>query len=236
MPVDEEAVIDSPVGKRKVEDESGDRKKARGVELPRCEGGEVEFEAGECNRPCTPEFTLGEGRKDELKCASMKEKQREDLGEQEVQEEEAEMGGGEGDGAGSEEDEYEEGDVFSDSNQDSSDELSDEEALENSSMEEGNSPVKNEGKGKGIMSSSMGKDDKGKGKTAAVETSDDSSNEGVYDEDDASDLSDDPLDEVDLSNILPTRTRGRPNQPTHFNLGDLKDEDDDDDDDDDSYA
>nr|XP_043634395.1 histone H2A.Z-specific chaperone CHZ1 [Erigeron canadensis] len=59
------------------------------------------------------------------------------------------------------------------------------------------------GKGKGIM-----KDDKGKGKM--IEESDDDSDDGsATDSDGDDDLSDDPLAEVDLDNILPSRTRGR---------------------------
>lgn len=58
-------------------------------------------------------------------------------------------------------------------------------------------------KGKGIMI-----DDKGKGKL--IEESEDSSECGSESDGDGdSDLSDDPLAEVDLDNILPTRTRSR---------------------------
>lgn len=60
-------------------------------------------------------------------------------------------------------------------------------------------------KGKGIM-----KDEKGKGKL--VEESEDSSDYASESNSD-SDLSDDPLTEVDLDNILPTRTRRRTIQP-----------------------
>ncbi|KAA8548278.1 hypothetical protein F0562_004461 [Nyssa sinensis] len=60
-------------------------------------------------------------------------------------------------------------------------------------------------KGKGIL-----REDKGKGKL--IEESDDSS-VGVSESDGDSDLSDDPLAEVDLDNILPSRTRRRAVQP-----------------------
>ncbi|PSS35317.1 Heat shock protein HSP 90-alpha like [Actinidia chinensis var. chinensis] len=61
-------------------------------------------------------------------------------------------------------------------------------------------------KGKGIL-----RDDKGKGKM--IEESDETS-DGLDDSDgDSSDLSDDPLAEVDLDNILPSRTRGRVHRP-----------------------
>ncbi|XP_057982598.1 phosphopantothenoylcysteine decarboxylase subunit VHS3 [Malania oleifera] len=56
-------------------------------------------------------------------------------------------------------------------------------------------------KGKGILRD----DDKGKGKLIAEEESEDDG--------DDSDLSEDPLAEVDLNNILPSRTRGRVIRP-----------------------
>ncbi|KAI3793849.1 hypothetical protein L1987_36472 [Smallanthus sonchifolius] len=61
-------------------------------------------------------------------------------------------------------------------------------------------------KGKGIM-----KDDKGKGKMIEESEDDDSSDEdgGASESDGDDDLSDDPLAEVDLDNILPSRTRRR---------------------------
>ncbi|KAG4951170.1 hypothetical protein JHK85_045037 [Glycine max] len=63
-------------------------------------------------------------------------------------------------------------------------------------------------KGKGIM-----RDDKGKGKMILEEEEDDDddddSDDGGDSDDDGSDFSDDPLMEVDLNNILPSRTRGR---------------------------
>ena len=69
-------------------------------------------------------------------------------------------------------------------------------------------------KGKGIL-----RDDKGKGKV--IEESDG----------DSSELSDDPLAEVDLDNILPSRTRGRVHRPgVHISddLGNKVDDDRDD--------
>ncbi|KAI3748166.1 hypothetical protein L6452_11074 [Arctium lappa] len=65
-------------------------------------------------------------------------------------------------------------------------------------------------KGKGIM-----KDDKGKGKLIEESEEDDSDDDGVSesDGDDDDDLSDDPLAEVDLDNILPSRTRRRTAPP-----------------------
>ncbi|GFY83208.1 hypothetical protein Acr_02g0014480 [Actinidia rufa] len=72
-------------------------------------------------------------------------------------------------------------------------------------------------------------DDKGKGKM--IEESDDTS-DGLDDSDgDSSDLSDDPLAEVDLDNILPSRTRGRVHRPgVHISddLGNNVDDDRDD--------
>ncbi|XP_027080564.1 uncharacterized protein [Coffea arabica] len=76
-------------------------------------------------------------------------------------------------------------------------------------------------KGKGIM-----RDDKGKGKL--VEVSRDSSDSGS-ESDAESDLSDDPLAEIDLDNILPSRTRRRVVQPgVHISndQGAKEDEDD----------
>ncbi|KAL4653002.1 hypothetical protein ACB092_01G270700 [Castanea dentata] len=72
-------------------------------------------------------------------------------------------------------------------------------------------------KGKGIM-----RDDKGKGKLIEEENDDDDDDEDDDDSDSdigsdvsdgESDLSDDPLAEVDLDNILPSRTRRRTVQP-----------------------
>lgn len=83
-------------------------------------------------------------------------------------------------------------------------------------------------KGKRIL-----KDDKGKGKLIVEEeedngdsSSDDYGNVGVPSESD-SDLSDDPLAEVDLDNILPSRTRQRTARPGVFISGDGKDGGDD---------
>jgi hypothetical protein len=72
---------------------------------------------------------------------------------------------------------------------------------------------------------SKGKDLKGKGKKTA--DSDDSGAENVVDDDD-SDLSEDPLDEVNPDNILPSRTRRRTAQPVNydFSAGDLDEDDD----------
>ncbi|CAI9763105.1 unnamed protein product [Fraxinus pennsylvanica] len=85
--------------------------------------------------------------------------------------------------------------------EDDDDELSDgEEAIVNS-------------KGKGIAS-----DDKGKGKGKLIEESDHDDDDSSVDYESElsgvdSDLSDDPLAEVDLDNILPSRTRRRAAQP-----------------------
>lgn len=74
--------------------------------------------------------------------------------------------------------------------------------------EHSNGAIEIDRKGKGIM-----KDDKGKGKM--IEESDDDSDSDSDDDlnesdgEDDDDLSDDPLAEVDLDNILPSRTRGR---------------------------
>ena len=90
-------------------------------------------------------------------------------------------------------------------------------------------------KGKGILSG-----DKGKGKLIVDEEDEDDGNDdsssGGSDLEDGgdSDLSDDPLAEVDLDNILPSRTRRRQVQPGVYIANDLGNNDDDDDDSDDS--
>lgn len=84
-------------------------------------------------------------------------------------------------------------------------------------------------KGKGILV-----EDKGKGKLIAEEEhededdDDDDSSNGAAQSDDDSDLSEDPLAEVDLDNILPTRTRRRVVQPGVYLANDLPEEDSDD--------
>lgn len=86
-------------------------------------------------------------------------------------------------------------------------------------------------KGKGIMTA-----DKGKGKLIEEDDEDvdsddddDSSDDGVVSDGD-SDLSDDPLAEVDLNNILPSRTRRRTIHPGEYIANDLENDDDDSDD------
>ncbi|KAJ0253330.1 hypothetical protein HA466_0110320 [Hirschfeldia incana] len=92
-------------------------------------------------------------------------------------------------------------------------------------------------KGKGIS-----REDKGKGKLIEFDESDDSDDDDDDDDDDEdggeydeSDLSDDPLAEVDLDNILPSRTRRRSIQPgvyfSNDRIGNHEDDVDDDDDD-----
>lgn len=83
---------------------------------------------------------------------------------------------------------------------DNDDEDEDEEDDSDDDHSNGNAEVVDR-KGKGIMT-----DDKGKGKL--IEESEDSKDCGSESDGD-SDLSDDPLAEVDLDNILPTRTRSR---------------------------
>ncbi|XP_010476262.1 PREDICTED: uncharacterized protein DDB_G0283697-like [Camelina sativa] len=85
-------------------------------------------------------------------------------------------------------------------------------------------------KGKGIS-----REDKGKGKLIEVDSSDDEEDDSDDDdegfgEDDESDFSDDPLAEVDLDNILPSRTRRRSSQPGVYISNDVSTRGDDDDD------
>ncbi|KAI4350454.1 hypothetical protein L6164_004909 [Bauhinia variegata] len=90
-------------------------------------------------------------------------------------------------------------------------------------------------KGKGIV-----RDDKGKGKLIEEEDEDeddsgddDSNDDGVVSDGD-SDLSDDPLAEVDLNNILPSRTRRRTINTGVYIANDLPNDEDDDSDDSDA--
>eukprot|EP00262_Sarcandra_glabra_P006973 TRINITY_DN19535_c0_g1_i1.p1 TRINITY_DN19535_c0_g1~~TRINITY_DN19535_c0_g1_i1.p1 ORF type:complete len:175 (+),score=73.35 TRINITY_DN19535_c0_g1_i1:104-628(+) len=114
-----------------------------------------------------------------------------------------------------EEDEEDDDDEDEEDEEDDEDEDKDKEAASN-----GNAAVD---KGKGIM-----KEDKGKGKLKVEEGCEDG--DGGADDDDDSDLSDDPLAEVDLNNILPSRTRRRVAQPGAYLVNDLDGEDDDSDD------
>lgn len=81
-------------------------------------------------------------------------------------------------------------------------------------------------KGKTVAPAAKEKDVKGKGKKTADDDSDSGAENGV--EDDDSDLSEDPLDEVNPDNILPSRTRRRTAQPVSYDFGSGDvDEDDD---------
>ncbi|XP_004304556.1 PREDICTED: histone H2A.Z-specific chaperone CHZ1 [Fragaria vesca subsp. vesca] len=93
----------------------------------------------------------------------------------------------------------------------------DEEEYEEEDGEESNGKSEADRKGKGVM-----RDDKGKGilieeddenEDSSDDSSSSSSEGGSEFEDGDSDLSDDPLAEVDLDNILPSRTRRRQVQP-----------------------
>lgn len=79
-------------------------------------------------------------------------------------------------------------------------------------------------KGKGIMT-----DEKGKGKLIEEDDDDDedSGDDGSDFDSEESDLSDDPLAEVDLDNILPSRTRRRTVHPGVYFASDLGNDDDD---------
>ncbi|KAJ0973548.1 hypothetical protein J5N97_021507 [Dioscorea zingiberensis] len=93
-------------------------------------------------------------------------------------------------------------------------------------------------KGKGVIAAV----DKGKGKMVVEDEDDDdgddssteSSVDGTVGDEDDSDFVDDPLAEVDLDNILPSRTRRRvPPPPGAYLVTDQEGEDDEDDDDED---
>ncbi|MED6171200.1 hypothetical protein PIB30_038532 [Stylosanthes scabra] len=108
----------------------------------------------------------------------------------------------------------------------------DDEDDEDDEEEEDNADAEVDRKGKGVL-----RDDKGKGKLIVEEEDDDDDSDDDSDvdgvSDDESDFSDDPLAEVDLNNILPSRTRRRtfqpglhiPSKPVNF----AADDDDDDD-------
>ncbi|XP_015893865.2 uncharacterized protein LOC107427966 [Ziziphus jujuba] len=108
--------------------------------------------------------------------------------------------------------------------------------------EESNGKAEADRKGKGVM-----RDEKGKGKLIAEEeeeededddedSDDDSSDGGSEFEDGDSDLSDDPLAEVDLDNILPSRTRRKQVQSGVYISSDVVGNDNGEDDSDDSDA
>lgn len=82
----------------------------------------------------------------------------------------------------------------------------------------GEEEVEADRKGKGIL---IEEDDE--------EDDDDDSSDGGVQSDGDSDLSDDPLAEVDLDNILPSRTRRRVTRPGEFVANDLDDDSDTDD-------
>ncbi|KAL6493851.1 hypothetical protein OROGR_031760 [Orobanche gracilis] len=121
-------------------------------------------------------------------------------------------------------DEHNDGATVDDDNVDD-DENDDEEDYNADEDEDGDEDVNGEveivdKKGKGIM-----RDDKGKGKVVEDSEDDDSDSSDDSDSDfsdglDGSDLEDDPLAEVDLDNILPSRTRQRQMQPGVRILGD----------------
>ncbi|KAL6139378.1 hypothetical protein ACLB2K_057683 [Fragaria x ananassa] len=107
--------------------------------------------------------------------------------------------------------------------------------------EESNGKSEADRKGKGIM-----RDDKGKGilieeddedeDSSDSSSSSSSSDGGSEFEDGDSDLSDDPLAEVDLDNILPSRTRRRQVQPGFYIRSDNNGNNNNNDDSDDSDA
>ncbi|EXB62853.1 hypothetical protein L484_008703 [Morus notabilis] len=130
--------------------------------------------------------------------------------------------------AGPEEDEngeYDDEDYGSDEDEDGEEEEDDEKSKNNGEADR---------KGKGIM-----RDDKGKGKLILEEEEDDNDDDDSDDDDSSdgggseldSDLSDDPLAEVDLDNILPSRTRRKQPPPPGVHIAnDLGNDDDDSDD------
>ncbi|KAL1820143.1 hypothetical protein ACET3Z_015012 [Daucus carota] len=108
-------------------------------------------------------------------------------------------------------------------------EYEEEEEDEDDDEENSNGEAEVDVKGKGIM-----KEDKGKGKLIEEsEDDEDDSSDGaadVFGSDDESDsdLSEDPLAEVDLDNILPSRTRSRRGASRGVVIGNSDDKDNDD--------
>lgn len=127
-----------------------------------------------------------------------------------------------------------EGNAYPDGEDEDEDEEEEYEEEEDGEKPNGESEV--DRKGKGIM-----RDDKGKGILIEEDeddedddSDDDSSDGGSEFEDGDSDLSDDPLAEVDLDNILPSRTRRRQVQPGVYIRNDNGNNNNEDDDSDDS--
>lgn len=96
--------------------------------------------------------------------------------------------------------------------------------------EENNGEVVVDRKGKGILIEEDDGDDDSSDDDD--DDDDDDSSDGCNQSDGESDLSDDPLAEVDLDNILPSRTRRRVTKPGEFVANDLADDDSDSDDED----
>lgn len=94
--------------------------------------------------------------------------------------------------------------------------------------EKDNGEVVVDRKGKGILVEENDGDDD----SSDDDDDDEDSSDGWNQSEDESDLSDDPLAEVDLDNILPSRTRRRVIRPGEFVVNDLADDDSDSDDDD----
>ncbi|KVI09251.1 glutamic acid-rich protein [Cynara cardunculus var. scolymus] len=109
-----------------------------------------------------------------------------------------------GDKVEEEEEEEEEEDYEGEEGVDSDDDEEEEDDDDEDEVEHSNGGGEIDRKGKGIM-----KDDKGKGKLIEESEEDDSDDDGASESDGDDDLSDDPLAEVDLDNILPSRTRRR---------------------------
>ncbi|KAG2709932.1 hypothetical protein I3843_04G002100 [Carya illinoinensis] len=109
------------------------------------------------------------------------------------------------------EDEDEDEDDYEDEEEDEDEEDED--------SEDGNGNAEVDQRGKGMV-----RDDKGKGKLILEDEDEDDGSDISNGE---SDLSDDPLAEVDLDNILPSRTRKRTIQPGVYIASDLGNNDDD---------
>ncbi|XP_041009069.1 nucleoplasmin-like protein ANO39 [Juglans microcarpa x Juglans regia] len=108
-----------------------------------------------------------------------------------------------------------------DEDEDDYDDEEEDEDEDDEDGEDGNGKAEVDQRGKGIL-----RDDKGKGKLI-LEDDDEDEDDGSDISNGESDLSDDPLAEVDLDNILPSRTRKRTIQPGVYIASDLGNNDDD---------
>lgn len=230
MPEDRKKILEALAAKRKAEAESGEKKKRQKVPLNPAKpaskpvskpAGGIGSKGKAISAPISATKTKTKSKhKEEVKPKRVSKMDRYETDEDEESEEEDDFD------SESDDDEL--------SDEDSEDDIKSKAVKKLPPQSKGKTPVKGisssngkgrDEKGKGIMK------DKGKAKAKLEESSSDA--EGDSD-DDGGDLSDDPLQEVDPSNILPSKTRRRASQPGNYQFANISGDDDDDDDDDDS--